>query len=116
MSQVTKNIIINDILMPSLKRLYQVDYDNIRFGVSERNICARLAHHMENIMREYDDSHSTMYFHYYYADVEYNRMGNGDLKQYENSKRLPTYMVSDLLIQSRGYDRNYLAVESKQSF
>ena len=114
MSQVTKNIIINDILIPSLKRLYQVDYDNIRFGVSERNICARLAHHMENIMREYDDSHSTMYFHYYYADVEYNRMGNGDLKQYENSKRLPTYMVSDLLVQSRGYDRNYLAVEMKR--
>ena len=109
-----KEKILYDILIPSLKRLYQVDYDNIRHGVSERNICARLAHHMENIMREYDDSHSTMYFHYYYADVEYNRMGNGDLKQYENSKRLPTYMVSDLLIQSRGYDRNYLAVEMKR--
>lgn len=114
MVQVTNKIIINDILIPSLKRLYQVDYDNIRFRVSERNICARLAHHMENIMREYDDSHSTMNFHYYYADVEYNRMGNGDLKQYENSKRLPTYMVSDLLIQSRGDDRNYLAVEMKR--
>ena len=114
MAQVTNNIIINDILIPSLKRLYQVDYDNIRFGVSERNICARLAHHMENIMREYDSSHSTKYFRNYYADVEYNRMGNGDLKQYENSKRIPTYMVSDLLIQSRGYERNYLAVEMKR--
>ena len=114
MAQVTNNIIINDILIPSLKRLYQVDYENILFGVSERNICARLAHHMENIMREYDDSHSTMYFHNYYADVEYNRMGNGDPKQYENSKRIPTYMVSDLLIQSRGYERNYLAVEMKR--
>ena len=51
MAQITNNIIVNDILIPSLKRLYQVDYDNIRFGVSERNICARLAHHMENIMR-----------------------------------------------------------------
>ena len=71
----TRDIIIDDILIPSLKRLYQEDYDNIRLGVSERNICARLAHHMENIMREYDDSHSTMYFHNYYADVEYNRMG-----------------------------------------
>ena len=34
-------------------------------------------------------------------------MGNGDLKQYENSKHRPKYMVSDLLIQSRGYERNY---------
>ena len=70
-----KEKILYDILIPSLTRLYQVDYDNIRFGVSERNICARLAHHMENIMREYDSSHSTKYFQNYYADVEYNRMG-----------------------------------------
>ena len=109
-----KEKILYDILIPSLKRLYQVDYDNICFGVSERNICARLAHHMENIMREYDSSHSTKYFWNYYADVEYNRMGNGDLKQYENSISIPTYMVSDLLIQSRGYERNYLAVEMKR--
>lgn len=114
MAQVTNNIIINDILIPSLKRLYKVDYDNIRFGVSERNICARLAHHMENIMREYDSSHDTYYFNGYFADVEYNRMGNGDLKQYENSEKRPQYMVSDLLIQSRGYERNYLAIEMKR--
>ncbi len=111
---ITRDIIINDILVPSLKRLYQVDYDNIRFGVSERNICARLAHHVENIMREYDSSHDTNYFIGYFADVEYNRMGNGDLKQYENSEKRPQYMVSDLLIQSRGYERNYLAVEMKR--
>lgn len=111
---IMRNIIINDILIPSLKRLYQEDYDNIRFGVSERNICARLAHHMENIMREYDRSNNSYYFCNYYADVEYNRMGNGDLKQYENSEHRPKYMVSDLLIQSRGYERNYLAVEMKR--
>ena len=114
MAQVTNNIIINDVLIPSLKQLYQVDYDNIRFGVSERNICTRLAHYMENIMREYDSTHSTEYFRNYYADVEYNRMGNGELKMYENSEKLPRYMVSDLLIQSRGYERNYLAVEMKR--
>ena len=111
---ITRDIIINDILIPSLKRLYQEDYDNIRFGVSERNICARLAHHMENIMREYDRSNNSYYFCNYYADVEYNRMGNGDQKQYENSDHRPKYMVSDLLIQSRGYERNYLAVEMKR--
>lgn len=109
-----KEIIVNDILIPSLKRLYQVDFDNIRFGVSERNICARLAHHMENIMREYDSSHSAKCFRNYYADVEYNRMGNGELKMYENCEKRPRYMVSDLLIQSRGYERNYLAVEMKR--
>lgn len=111
---ITRNIIIKDILIPSIKQLYEVDFDNIRFGVSERNICARLAHHMENIMRQYDELQDTRDFHHYYADVEYNRMGNGQLKMYENSAKLPSYMVSDLLIQSRGYEQNYLAVEMKR--
>lgn len=107
-------LIKDRILIPAITRLYQIDYDNIQFGVSERNICARLAHHMENIMREYDQQNNYSPFIGYYADVEYNRMGNGDLKHYENSKHLPQYMVSDLLIQSRGYERNLLAVEMKR--
>jgi len=109
-----RNIIIYDILRPSLLRLYEMDYDNIRFGVSERNICGRLAHHMENIMREFDRNHNSDIFIHYFADVEYNRMGNGELKHYENSEHLPQYMVSDLLIQSRGEPRNLLAVEMKR--
>lgn len=110
---VNKDIIINDILIPSLRRLYEVDYLNIKYGVSERNICARLAHHMENIMREYDRKNNCYVFDDYYADVEYNRMGNGDPKHYENDKQLKQYMVADLLIQRRGY-RNLLAVEMKR--
>ena len=114
MEQEMKRIIVNNILIPSLFTLYKVDYDNIRFGASERNICARLAHHMENIMREYDQSHDVHLFDHFFVDVEYNRMGNGDLKHYENSEHRPTYMVSDLLIQARGYERNLLAVEMKR--
>lgn len=49
-----RDIIINDILIPSLQRLYKVDYNNILFRVSERNICARLAYHLEVRMRRYD--------------------------------------------------------------
>ena len=109
-----RDIIIYDILQPSLCRLYEMDYDNICFGVSERNICGRLAHHMENIMRKFDRDHNSDLFIHYYADVEYNRMGNGELKRYENSEHLPQYMVADLLIQSRGEPRNLLAVEMKR--
>ena len=66
-------------------------------------------------MREYDSSpHTIKYFNGYFADVEYNRMGNDDLKTYENSKHMPQYMVSDLLIQSRGKEPNLLAVEMKR--
>ena len=109
-----KAIILHDILIPSIRMLYREDFSNIRFGASERNISARLAHHMENIMREYDAKNSTSLFKRYYADVEYNRMGNGDMKFYEDSQKRPRYMVSDLLIQSRGYEGNLLAVELKK--
>lgn len=106
-----RNIIINDILIPSIYKLYETDYNNIHFDVSERNICARLALHMEIIMRNYKDR---SVFQGYYADVEYNRMNNGSLKRYEDSKHLPRYMVSDLLIHSRDARPNYLAVEMKR--
>lgn len=111
---VDKAIVLHDILIPSICILYKEDFSNIRFDVSERNICARLAHHMENIMREYDAKNRTSFFTSYYADVEYNRMGNGDMKYYEDSLKRPKYMVSDLLIQSRGYEGNLLAVELKK--
>ena len=116
-SRVKKEIrvvIVYEILIPSLRTLYAEDYDNIRYGASERNICARLAHHMENTMRTYDTRHDEAIFEGYYVDVEYNRMGNGDLKHYEDSEHRPRYMVSDLLIQKRGYGRNLLAVEIKR--
>ena len=31
-----RDIIVQEILIKSLTRLYEMDYDNIRFGVSER--------------------------------------------------------------------------------
>ena len=111
---MTKDIILHEILIPSLQELYKVDYDNIRFGASERNICARLAYHIENKMRWYDMNNNVNDFRHYYADVEYDRMGNGDRKCYENSEHLPQPMISDLLIQSRGENPNYLAVEMKR--
>ena len=65
-------------------------------------------------MRRYDARKEKPFFAKYYADVEYNRMGNGDIKRYENSEHLSKEMVSDLLIQSRGAEPNYLAVEMKK--
>ena len=107
-------IVIKEILIPSLQDLYWIDYENIINEVSERNICARLSLHVENRMRGYDAEKKSCIFTWYYADVEYNRMGKGEKKKYENSEHRPQYMVSDLLIQSRGYQENLLAVEMKR--
>ncbi|MBP5503816.1 MAG: hypothetical protein J6Y24_13620 [Bacteroidales bacterium] len=109
------NIIIDKILIPSLYKLYEMDYINILYDVSERNICARLAHHMENIMRDYDRSNNCNDFYNYYADVEYDRMDNGKRKCHENAEELPQVMVSDLLIHGRNSRLpNLLAVEMKK--
>ena len=113
-----RNIIIEKILIPSLIRLYEVDYFNICIGVSERNICARLAHHMENILQEIAvlKELSNWHFSQYYVDVEYNRMVNGGPKHFENSYHKLQYMISDLLVQSRGiYElQSLLAIEMKR--
>lgn len=106
--------LVEQILVQSLQRLYEIDEPNIKYEVSERNVCARLAHHMENVMREYDQQNNSYYFQNYYVDVEYNRMGFGDLKHFEDYKHVSHYMVSDLLMHSRGYERNLLAVEMKK--
>lgn len=66
------DVVIYDILVSSIRRLYEEDYFNISAGVSERNICARLALHIEKQMRECSQANL---FEGYYVDVEYNRMG-----------------------------------------
>ena len=108
-----RDIIINKILIPSLQMLYDVDYSNIYNKVSERNLCARLAHHMENCMQRYDMINKKEVFLGYYADVEYDKMNDGDPKQYETAQHRPKRMISDLLIHSRGVPQNFLALEMK---
>lgn len=63
-----------------LQMLYEIDFDNIRNAVSERNICAGLSLHIEKMMRIYDKQNATCLLRDYYADMEYNRLGNGYLK------------------------------------
>lgn len=103
-----RDIIVSQILLPSLRKLYEMDYFNIRNGVSERNICARLAHNMEIIMHE-----SNLYIDYF-ADVEYNRKNDGSGKHYDNSQKVSPAMVADLIVHKRNADNNLLAVEMKR--
>ena len=103
-----RNEIIYNILIPSLQRLYEVDYFNISNGVSERNICARLSHHMENIMHELVD------YREYFADVECNRKNDGTGKCCENKQKVARPMVSDLIVHQRNSKSNLMAIEMKR--
>lgn len=66
-------------------------------------------------MCKYNKESRTDIFCGYYADIEYDKMANGELKHYEDLDHRPKRMISDLLIHSRGVPRNYLAVEMKQN-
>ena len=93
-----RDIIVSHILIPALQRLYKKDYFNIRIGVSERNICARLAHHMEIIMHENTD------YMDYFADVEYNRKNDGLVKHFDNKYvQLFKHKCFTYLIQPTGW-------------
>lgn len=102
-----RSIIIYDILVSSLHHLYEVDYFNIKNGVSERNICARLAHHMENTM------HGMIDYNEYYTDVEYNRKNDGTSKNWESCQKVPLPMVADLIVHKRNAEHNLMAIEMK---
>ena len=54
-----------DIFKDALDEFFVSEAQNILSGVSERNLCARLAMQLERIANEKG-------FHGYYADTEYN--------------------------------------------
>lgn len=98
------------VLFRGLQELYSRDYKNIEDGVSERNLCARLAHYLECIIRCHENQ---SLFSNYFVDVEYNRMAKGCPKKIANNQNK---VVCDLLIHSRGQQEqdNLLAIEMKK--
>ncbi len=106
------------LLNKAIHDLYVYDKRNIQMDVSEPNLCARLAYHLENLMREYDLTCDSKKFECYYVDVEYNRMegsdGNFIKKQVIYDNQLNS-VLCDLLIHSRDAEHcNLLALEMKK--
>ena len=116
-----KNILLN-MLKRAINILYETDYENIKLDVAEQNVCARLALHLENLMREYDNSHTRKMFKDYYVDVEYNRMVDLNGKKHKKAIIYPSgikeTIICDLLVHSRGKVKkqdNLLALEMKKT-
>ena len=98
------------IFLNSVEDVYLYDAVNIGDGVSEWNICARLAMYFEKRMHAYDYLHRTEKFKNYYADVEYNRSYNGNLKIVDGNK-----VRCDMIVQTREETKpNYLVLELKK--
>ena len=102
-----------------IKRIFQIalsqficrESDNIRTGVSERNLCARFSIVLESVAKEHG-------FADYHADVEYNRKQHGRVKTLINDNMEVVAIQCDLILHSRGRSierDNLLAIEMKKS-
>lgn len=92
---INRDLIIQNVLLESIKQLYREDYDFIRHDVSERCVCAKLAHYMQMGIQGKGNEFDSVK-----VDVEYKRTGDGDEKKYINTEK--RIITSDLLIHKRG--------------
>lgn len=100
------------LLKEAIASLYIQDKRNIDMRVNEMNICARLAYHLQNRLRDYE-----LLYDGYFVDTEYNRgvFGSKTKKVEYNDGKLHSVRC-DLLIHSRGLKNpdNILALEMKK--
>lgn len=96
----------------SLSNFFPREIENILSGVSERNLCGRLAIYVDRLLPKY------LLKDYYVADPEYNRMQDGRIKMIVNEQMEEIVINCDLIVHSRGetieHD-NLIAVEMKKS-
>jgi hypothetical protein len=83
------------IFNPALEMFLQVELSSIMNDISERNLCARLAMHLEHQMK-------IVGLQGYYADPEYNRMQDGQVKTMLSDQMEVINITCDLIVHSRG--------------
>lgn len=102
---------LSRVFEQALKQFFSLERQNILSGVSERNLCARLAMQLETFAHENG-------FDGYYADPEYNRKQNGKVKTILDNDMRVVSITCDLILHSRGEimeKDNLIAIEMKRS-
>ena len=102
---------LSEIFRRALEEFFKNEAQNINSGVSERNLCARLAMVLQRIANEYG-------LNGYYADPEYNRKQNGQIKTILDDNMQVINVTCDLIFHSRGgiMERdNLMAIEMKKA-
>lgn len=103
---------LTNLFKESLENFFSREIENILSGVSERNLCGRLAIYVDRLLPKY------LLKDYYVADPEYNRMQDGKIKMIVNDKMEEIVINCDMIVHSRGetieHD-NLIAVEMKKS-
>ncbi|MBS0045159.1 hypothetical protein KFE26_23210 [Shewanella sp. M16] len=102
---------LTQIFKQSLHKFFKTEAKNILSGVSERNLCSRLAIPLEILAHQHDLTD-------YYADIEYNRKQNGKVKTMLDNDMQVINITCDLILHSRGevMERdNLIAIEMKKA-
>lgn len=104
-------VMLARVLRTAVFQFLDGETENILSGVSERNLCGRLAPILENVAKEYRLTE-------YFADIEYNRKQNGQIKTILDEKFKVITINCDLILHSRGNNverDNLIAIEMKKS-
>lgn len=101
---------LKKLFQQSLNDFISSDLPNILANLNERNLCSRLAIHMNSNLPRYELSD-------YFADTEYNR-NNGAIKTIIDENTEIVTINCDLILHSRGQNPatdNLIAIEMKKS-
>ncbi|MDQ2070484.1 hypothetical protein [Natronospira bacteriovora] len=102
---------LSQVFNEALQAFFEAEAQNILSGVSERNLCARLAMPLQVFANENG-------YPGYYADPEYNRKQNGRVKTILDDDMQVVTITCDLILHSRGEvmrKDNLIAIEMKKS-
>lgn len=100
-----------ELFKEALSSFFKNEKENILSDVSERSLCSRLAHYLEILLSKYE-------LQDYYADSEYNRKQEGQVKTILNDKETVVTISCDVIVHSRGENieqDNLIAIEMKKS-
>ena len=86
---------LTKIIKPALSDFFKKEITNILDDVAERNLCSRLAIYFQKYMDEFNLTD-------YYADTEYNRKQEGQVKTILSEEMEVIPITCDLIIHSRG--------------
>jgi len=105
--------LLQPVFLKSFEDFLNVDSENIAFGVSERNLCARLAFYLQTHAHQEGLKD-------YFADPEYNKQQGGNIKTIINEREEVLEITCDLILHSRGQyfgpDDNLIAIEMKKDY
>ena len=91
----------------TLDELFVHDFLLLKFDASERSICGAIAAHLHMALPEYD------------TDVEYNRLGKGEVKRLNLTKpsglEKECSVFPDIIVHRRTIEDNLLVIEVKKA-